>query len=539
MKKIILLIALSLFILTSKAQDESHWSPSFSAGNWDSNNQYLGGTEIMYLISHKGKIYAANSYWEEYNSDILNNGWAEGCQIFALDSANGQWRESLEIKGSLRIDLFEQLIFTKDNQGNPVNDTLLVAMPTENDSLKSFILNETTGTWIESVVWVNPPTPAISVRAAYVYTDTVTNQQYVFAGIRDIGIIKGQYNPSLPGKIQWDLSVELPVQAGFRVTGFTVVNGTLYASTSENEEAEIYVRNNGPNPSWTSVWYDNTGGGDGDVRALSALPNPNGPGEVVWFNWSSDAIRLDPFNNHAEMVEFNYPQNVSQALGINITGTLSGYNNNVLQWFNPIKQITVQLIGFESLMGNPLQAPSYGSLGSGNGFWLNMGTYYERSQQGSQVIYDLHLIEDNIPEVQDTLVAVRTFCISPFEEDDEKVLYAGGFDANGIPSTETAWIYRGDFRTTENIEESQDMDEMIDIFPNPTNSKLTVQFDQSLDIITTKIQVYNITGKLLMTLQPQSHKQSFELSKYPAGTYLIKVFQDGKVVTKKTIKIPG
>jgi hypothetical protein len=41
------------------------------------------------------------------------------------------------------------------------------------------------------------------------------------------------------------------------------------------------------------------------------------------------------------------------------------------------------------------------------------------------------------------LRSVRTVCVSPFPEDQGRVLYFGGFDAAQGPHRDTAWIYKG------------------------------------------------------------------------------------------------
>lgn len=46
----------------------------------------------------------------------------------------------------------------------------------------------------------------------------------------------------------------------------------------------------------------------------------------------------------------------------------------------------------------------------------------------------------------DPLMTVRHLCVSPFPEDEGKVLYACGLDHSGNSMSLAAWIYRGDFR---------------------------------------------------------------------------------------------
>ena len=41
----------------------AQWVQSYDAGYIDRNGAYAGGSEIMHLVAHKGKLYAANGYW--------------------------------------------------------------------------------------------------------------------------------------------------------------------------------------------------------------------------------------------------------------------------------------------------------------------------------------------------------------------------------------------------------------------------------------------------------------------------------------------
>ena len=44
------------------ASEPAQWSLSYDAGYRDDNGAYAGGSEIMHIVSHQGKLYAANGY---------------------------------------------------------------------------------------------------------------------------------------------------------------------------------------------------------------------------------------------------------------------------------------------------------------------------------------------------------------------------------------------------------------------------------------------------------------------------------------------
>jgi hypothetical protein len=72
----------------------------------------------------------------------------------------------------------------------------------------------------------------------------------------------------------------------------------------------------------------------------------------------------------------------------------------------------------------------------------NIASYLIRRASGK---YELREVRDPahpVPAGQ-SLRAARTICLSPFESDQGRVLYFGGYDAyNGLHHN-TSWIYKG------------------------------------------------------------------------------------------------
>lgn len=55
---------------------------SYKAGYTDRSGNYAGGSEILHLVGHKGKLFAANSYWMDprniwYGGDNPKTAWAQ------------------------------------------------------------------------------------------------------------------------------------------------------------------------------------------------------------------------------------------------------------------------------------------------------------------------------------------------------------------------------------------------------------------------------------------------------------------------------
>ena len=97
------------------------WEQSYKAGYVDGQGRYAGGSEILHLEGHKGKLYAANSYWIDpsniwYGGTDPKTAWS---QILRLDSPNGKWEVDLELgPNNLRAENLKSVTFGRDGAGN-------------------------------------------------------------------------------------------------------------------------------------------------------------------------------------------------------------------------------------------------------------------------------------------------------------------------------------------------------------------------------------------------------------------------------------
>ena len=122
MKKLILII----FLITGAFSfvQSQVCVQSFTAGGYDSNNQLLGGSEVLQLISHKKMLFASVGYWQDdnniwYGGSNNSIGWG---QINSLDSPSAIWKEDLFLGASyLSPEILKQIIFTKDQFGNALS----------------------------------------------------------------------------------------------------------------------------------------------------------------------------------------------------------------------------------------------------------------------------------------------------------------------------------------------------------------------------------------------------------------------------------
>ena len=77
----------------------------------------------------------------------------------------------------------------------------------------------------------------------------------------------------------------------------------------------------------------------------------------------------------------------------------------------------------------------------------------------------------------------------------------------------------------------------VALFPNPTGSTLTLDLNDLTSGRTT-IQVLDLTGRLVeqRILDAANGRHAFDLTAAPAGTYLLRVRNDGKALTRRFVK---
>ena len=71
----------------------AQWRQSFDAGYFDAQGQWVGGSEIMHLAAHGGKLFAANGYW-------LDARWVippEGQKQSAILKAEGEAEARIKV----------------------------------------------------------------------------------------------------------------------------------------------------------------------------------------------------------------------------------------------------------------------------------------------------------------------------------------------------------------------------------------------------------------------------------------------------------
>ena len=80
-------------------------------------------------------------------------------------------------------------------------------------------------------------------------------------------------------------------------------------------------------------------------------------------------------------------------------------------------------------------------------------------------------------------------------------------------------------------------DKNINIYPNPSNGKFTIQIsDGKMLLAKGKIEIYNEFGKKVLRSEIKNQKLDFDISDMPNGIYFVKIYDGAVTLTEKIIK---
>ncbi|MCF6356843.1 MAG: T9SS type A sorting domain-containing protein, partial [Draconibacterium sp.] len=86
----------------------------------------------------------------------------------------------------------------------------------------------------------------------------------------------------------------------------------------------------------------------------------------------------------------------------------------------------------------------------------------------------------------------------------------------------------GAFEFSEPLSVSQQKVDLIEIYPNPVSNVINIAATQTID----KVEIYDLLGKLVLKT---IHTNTIKVNHLPNGIYLLKIFADGKSITKKIV----
>ena len=436
------------FVLAQKS-----WFQSYSAGYLDHQGQFAGGSEIMHIVSHKGKLYAANGYWMDARWVIPPEGQKQSSQVLRLDSAESHWQVDLDSGKSNKFGLeymkgnvLKSVTFTKDEKGkefdSPIN--LLVMASGSNfergGAVSVWVRDDSSGVWHHSLVRHGSSNGGVRwvPRDMEVYMDKVTGKEKLFMSLGNPGIVAGSYDEKVPGKIRWEKHVEYPfLNVGSlrtRPLGLARANGSLFFS----EGGAIFKRIDGEVPTYSKVldFHEDSDTDVGGIRGLTSIKNPKGSGQSLLFLWAPgdrsecQVKRMDlsasgKYEIHDEVKLIDL---MSDAIGAEVTYTL-GAHNMMYPVIDEESGKTVHLIGFQ---GNIRTKKNLRWKGSA----LYAGALYAVRQEDQT--YKVLEVNNSYEVGRRPLVAPRAFCVSPFNDDS---IYIGGHDSSRKVSDNMAWIF--------------------------------------------------------------------------------------------------
>ncbi|HET9619741.1 MAG TPA: hypothetical protein VFP84_00145 [Kofleriaceae bacterium] len=392
---------------------------AYQAGTRDREGQFMGGTEIMQLVPHLGKLYAVTStMWDRPGDDP-----AVGAQVLALDHPDHGWRVEHAIDARTQRMSLASVAFTVDRHGHALaapTHVLLAGPSNGQGAIAVSQRDEGSGAWVRQLLGSAPR--YTSVRCLYGHRDAVTGVDHVLAGTSPNGIYRGAYDAA--GHIVWQAEPEL---AGYehRPMAFAVCNGVLHAAIKPH----VYRRIDGPAPRWEAVYTlpDGVSRISSGLRGLTAVPHPSGDGECLLAALEGEEariVRLDPRDGYRATVELDVLDFLAQG------DERPGYAIVAYNDMTPLATGALLLgLSVTTSRGPHTTHPKDG--------WRPDARYLVRDPDRQYHVRSI--VDPDATRLASTrLVSTRTIEVSPF---DRETLYFGGYDPHSTPSHNTAWVY--------------------------------------------------------------------------------------------------
>jgi hypothetical protein len=413
-------------------------------GTKDAEGRLIGGTETMRFLSHRGKLFASTGCWMDlpYGPRPADKPAWTGPQILVKESASAPWRVDVSFPLCVRVDAMVSATFATDGSGKKLDPpvTLLIASPSSTTT-STWTRDDAAGTWTETVAVEGLRG---GIRSFCTHEDKATGVQHLFGGGTKGVIFRASCDPGVAGKLRWHKEPELSGTG--RVMCMAEADGFLYAAAGIDSDEDpfsggLFRRVDGGKPRWELLWrWPHVVREQGDeteiLRGLTAIPDPAGGKRQVLLgtcNYPGVVYRIDPGPPFAVATELDIKAYFAKAFGIAPYrgASLSAYNN-FLPAADPDTGEPVHLLGVW------INHPDGRATELGRSAW-----YLVRHADGAYGHGRVFDPENPLPNPPRGLLATRTIELSPFPEDKGRVVFCGGFDCAGIPSRNTAWIYRG------------------------------------------------------------------------------------------------
>jgi arylsulfatase A-like enzyme len=405
----------------------------FAESHHASGSTALRGTEITHMTAYNDMLFAGQG------STLPVNGSFTGVQILCLDNATGSWVQDAQLIAHLRMEAMENLRFTlADSTPLPGSGVgVLVAsfsdVVPQGNALVGIRTRLGPDNWQHSEIHSLSGGVPLCIGAHYDASVAITVQN-IFAGISCGEIHSGVFAPLQAERFIWASGPELTGTGP--VTGFANANSDLYAACglSTSGTGGLYKRDDVTHL-WSPVYHwltqENVAAAPEEarlVRGLTTVLDPRGStGEVLLVarSWTGSIERIDPAKDHAATVELDVRDFLAR------------------QWNNNTLRSSAIRIGYNAF--TPVTHPVTGELVHLITLWIDSDAHFLiRHRDATYEVADLGYAPN--------LRATRCIAVSPFAED---ALYIGGYDNSVAPTTNTAWIARGEWRAWPQISITQ------------------------------------------------------------------------------------
>jgi hypothetical protein len=102
--------------------------------------------------------------------------------------------------------------------------------------------------------------------------------------------------------------------------------------------------------------------------------------------------------------------------------------------------------------------------------------------------------------------------------------------SNNVNSTGVLFVDNVSIKTTLSLSKQNDQ-ELLSVFPNPTNGILNLKGHKKID----RIEVIDILGKIVMKVEVIKENK-INIKDLNSGLYVVKIFSDHKINTIKVVK---
>lgn len=410
-----------------------------------------GATETVHLVSHGDRLFAATGFWTSPSP--------QGGSVLVKDRSDGPWQVALQTE-SLRVTALESFVVpASSNRGTAVPVLLTHGRIGGVSQLRWLVGDDAAFDGSFPVGGATTDVRSFGGRAE--------GDEYAFyAGTRPGGMLRGVWDAGAR-TIRWSSQTELtttePDGSPPRFAGMADCGGAMYATAN----VQLWRRNDGDLPSGTPRWslmYQAPPVGDANtgLRGLTCVDHRGQPSLLVAREGSGQILRFDGLPSGTvtgllptPAVDAEARQVIGDGLrawGHDVPTTGTGSVNYVIPAYNEMLEVPqpapggpkTWLVGVEfTYLGGACPAGR-----TCLGPYEASACLMIRTESGDDdPIWGLRCLGG--PEMSPAgtssrpvtrgaaFVATRTIRPSPWENGR---LYLGGYDANSIPSTGTAWV---------------------------------------------------------------------------------------------------